>query len=70
MRRRVVGAADEGKVVNAEGRVRGKAIVRLGSGGMGIWDLSYPVLGLRRFVGQYRVATWHAILLIGDLILF
>jgi len=35
MRRRVVGAADEGKVVNAEGRVRGKAIVRLGSGGMG-----------------------------------
>lgn len=33
------------------------------------WDLSYPV-GLRRFVGQYHVATWHAILLIGDLILF
>lgn len=39
----------KGKVVNAEGRVRGKAIVRLGSGAEG-WDLSYPV-GLRMFLG-------------------
>jgi len=38
----VVGAADEGKVVNAEGRVRGKAIVRLGSGGMGSFLSSRP----------------------------
>jgi hypothetical protein len=68
-RRQLVGAADEGNVVNAEGRVRGKALavllVLVAEG----WDLPYLV-GLRRFLGHYCVATWHAVLLTGDLILF
>jgi len=65
-RRRVVGAADKGKVVNAEGRVRGKAIVRLGSGGMGSFLSSRPTQ-VSRPISRCHVACNS---LIGYLILF